>query len=126
MLLANAVIREAQRLWVTCTEARLPLLPDMVSRLRSLMLSVARLSEGELLRRTTDLQVCCFGTRRCLGCCVSAGDAWPKGPSVRHGPARVMLLYQAAPLCCQCSLSLSGGCLVEGELLRRTVMDLHE
>ena len=64
MLLANAVIREAQRLWVTCTEAHLPLLPDMVSRLRSLMLSVARLSEGELLRRTTDLQVCCLGTRQ--------------------------------------------------------------
>ncbi len=70
MLLANAVIREAQRLWVTCTEARLPLLPDMVSRLRSLMLSVARLSEGELLRRTADLQVCWVCARRhpCAAC----------------------------------------------------------
>ena len=56
MLLADAVICEAQRLWTACTEARLPLLPDVASRLRSLMLSVARLSEGELLRRTTDLQ----------------------------------------------------------------------
>ena len=71
MLLANAVIREARRLWVTCTEARLPLLPDMVSRLRSLMLSVARLSEGELLRRTTDLQVCWVCARRHL-CAASA------------------------------------------------------
>lgn len=57
MALANLAVQEAQRLWVACAHARLPQLPDVVVRMRSLMLSAARLSEGELLRATADLQV---------------------------------------------------------------------
>ena len=55
MALASAVMKEAQAAFAACGSAQPALLPDIVSRLRSLLLSSARLSEGELLRRTDDL-----------------------------------------------------------------------
>lgn len=55
MALASAVMREAQAAFAACGSAQPALLPDVILRLRSLLLSSARLSEGELLRRTDDL-----------------------------------------------------------------------
>ena len=55
MGLAAAAMKEAQVAFAACVSAQPAMLPDIVSRLRSLLLSTARLSEGELLRRTDDL-----------------------------------------------------------------------
>ncbi|KAK9812698.1 hypothetical protein WJX72_002251 [[Myrmecia] bisecta] len=54
--LALVSSREVERVLLACSDASLPVLSDFEARLRSLMLSSARLSEGELLRRTADLQ----------------------------------------------------------------------
>lgn len=55
MGLAAAALKEAQVAFAACVAAQPAMLSDIISRLRSLLLSSARLSEGELLRRTDDL-----------------------------------------------------------------------
>ncbi len=55
MTLASAVIKEAQVAFAACVSAQPVMLPDLVSRIRSLLLSSARLTEGELLRHTDDI-----------------------------------------------------------------------
>ena len=55
MGLASAALKEAQVAFAACVTAQPAMLSDIISRLRSLLLSTARLSEGELLRRTDDL-----------------------------------------------------------------------
>lgn len=55
MGLASAALKEAQVAFAACVAAQPAMLSDIISRLRSLLLSSARLSEGELLRRTDDL-----------------------------------------------------------------------
>lgn len=55
MGLASAALTEAQVAFAACVTAQPAMLSDIISRLRSLLLSSARLSEGELLRRTDDL-----------------------------------------------------------------------
>ncbi|KAA6416579.1 MAG: phosphatidylinositol 4-kinase alpha-like, partial [Trebouxia sp. A1-2] len=55
MTLASAAIKEAQVAFAACVSAQPVMLPDLVSRIRSLLLSSARLTEGELLRHTDDI-----------------------------------------------------------------------
>lgn len=55
MSLAAAAMKEAQVAFAACVSAQPVMLPDLVSRVRSLLLSTARLTEGELLRRTDDM-----------------------------------------------------------------------
>lgn len=55
MGLASAALKQAQVAFAACVAAQPAMLSDIISRLRSLLLSSARLSEGELLRRTDDL-----------------------------------------------------------------------
>ena len=55
MALASAALKEAQVAFAACVTAQPAMLSEIISRLRSLLLSSARLSEGELLRRTDDL-----------------------------------------------------------------------
>ncbi|KAL3141037.1 hypothetical protein ABBQ32_005551 [Trebouxia sp. C0010 RCD-2024] len=55
MGLASAALKEGQAAFAACVTAQPAMLSDIVSRLRSSLLSSARLSEGELLRCTDDL-----------------------------------------------------------------------
>lgn len=55
MGLASSALKEAQVAFAACVTAQPAMLSDIISRLGSLLLSSARLSEGELLRRTVDL-----------------------------------------------------------------------
>ena len=55
LAVATAAFREAQVAFAAIVSVQTALMPDLVARIRSLLLSTARLSEGELLRRTDDL-----------------------------------------------------------------------
>ena len=55
MTLASAAMKEAQVAFAACVSAQPVMLPDLVSRIRSLLLSSARLTEGELLQQTDDI-----------------------------------------------------------------------
>ncbi len=55
MTLASAAIKQAQVAFAACVTAQPVMLPDLVSRIRSLLLSSARLTEGQLLRQTDDI-----------------------------------------------------------------------
>lgn len=53
--MATAAFKEARVAFAASVTNQPALMPDLVARIRSLLLSTARLSEGELLRRTDDL-----------------------------------------------------------------------
>ena len=55
MALAAGAMKEAQVAFAGCISAQPVMLPDLISRLRSLLLSSARLAEGELLRSSDDV-----------------------------------------------------------------------
>lgn len=55
LAVATAAFREARVAFAAIVSVQTALMPDLVARIRSLLLSTARLSEGELLRRTGDL-----------------------------------------------------------------------
>ena len=55
LAVAAAAFKEARVAFAASVSGQAALMPDLVARIRSLLLSTARLSEGELLRRTDDL-----------------------------------------------------------------------
>ena len=56
MTIAAAAMKEAQVAFAASVSVQPVMLPDLIARIRSLLLSSARLTEGELLRHTDDVR----------------------------------------------------------------------
>ncbi len=97
MTLASAAIKQAQVAFAACVTAQPVMLPDLVSRIRSLLLSSARLTEGELLRPTDDIGP---GTAQTSPDKVWRWDLTTDAVPVGTGPGGWCLAPSAGQMCC--------------------------
>ena len=111
MTLASAAIKQAQVAFAACVTAQPVMLPDLVSRIRSLLLSSARLTEGELLRQTDDIGP---ATAQTSPDRVWRWDLTSDAVPVGNGPGGWYFAPSAGQLCC--ASAEVAGCLCHSQL----------